>query len=79
MPSDLTITISSVAQGESKYKHLSHKTYTVKAPVDPTPMEQVAETTTRSGRISKKPVRYEPIEQVMDDYNEDEYDTDDDE
>ena len=29
---------------------------------------------TRSGRVSKPPVRYEPVEQVEDDYNDDEYD-----
>ena len=29
---------------------------------------------TRSGRVSKPPVRYEPVEQVEDDYAEDEYD-----
>jgi hypothetical protein len=32
---------------------------------------------TRSGRVSKPPVRYEPIEQVEDDYDLDDYDTDD--
>lgn len=31
-------------------------------------------TRTRSGRVSKPPVRYEPIEQVEDDYADDEYD-----
>lgn len=30
---------------------------------------------TRSGRVSKPPVRYEPIEQVEDDYSGDEYDS----
>jgi len=30
---------------------------------------------TRSGRVSKPPVRYEPIEKVEDDYDEDDYDT----
>ena len=34
---------------------------------------------TRSGRISKPPERYSPIEDVIDDYTEDEYDEDDDE
>jgi len=29
---------------------------------------------TRSGRVSKPPVRYEPVEQVEDDYASDEYD-----
>ena len=29
---------------------------------------------TRSGRVSKPPVRYEPVEQVEDDYETDEYD-----
>lgn len=31
---------------------------------------------TRSGRLVKKPVRYEPVEQVEDDYATDDYDTD---
>ena len=31
----------------------------------------------RSGRISKKPQRYEPMETVMDDFDDDDYDTDD--
>jgi hypothetical protein len=30
---------------------------------------------TRYGRVSKPPVRYEPIEQVEDDYADDDYDT----
>lgn len=34
------------------------------------------ETRTRSGRVSKPPERYEPIEQVEDDYGEDDYDSD---
>ena len=33
---------------------------------------------TRSGRISKPPVRYEPVEQVEDDYAPEDYDTDED-
>ena len=32
-------------------------------------------TRTRSGRVSKPPVRYEPIEQVEDDYSAAEYDS----
>jgi hypothetical protein len=32
---------------------------------------------TRSGRISKPPVRYEPVEQVEDDYAPEDYDTED--
>jgi hypothetical protein len=36
----------------------------------------VSDTThTRSGRVSKPPVRYEPQEQVEDDYADDDYDT----
>ena len=31
---------------------------------------------TRSGRVSKPPVRYEPVEQVEDDYAPEDYDTD---
>jgi hypothetical protein len=34
-------------------------------------------TRTRSGRVSKPPVRYEPVEQVEDDYDADDYDTED--
>jgi hypothetical protein len=33
-------------------------------------------TRTRSGRISKPPTRYEPVEQVEDDYASDDYDDD---
>ena len=33
-------------------------------------------TRTRSGRVSKPPERYEPIEQVEDDYGPDDYDSD---
>lgn len=44
-------------------------------PSDPTVSEPVP-TRTRSGRVSKPPVRYEPIEQVEDDYSDGEYDTD---
>jgi len=33
-----------------------------------------SETRTRSGRISKPPTRYEPVEQVEDDYAEEDYD-----
>jgi hypothetical protein len=32
--------------------------------------------TTRSGRVVKQPVRYEPVEKVEDDYASDEYDSD---
>ena len=34
------------------------------------------ESRTRSGRVSKPPVRYEPIEQVEDDYADEDYDSD---
>ena len=37
-----------------------------------------AGTRTRSGRVSKPPVRYEPVEQVEDDYAPEDYDTEDD-
>lgn len=33
--------------------------------------------TTRSGRVVKQPVRYEPVEKVEDDYGSDEYDSED--
>lgn len=43
---------------------------------DPTPdSAPTPETRTRSGRVSKPPVRYEPVEQVEDDYAEDDYDS----
>ena len=32
--------------------------------------------TTRSGRVSKQPERYEPVEEVTDDYDEGDYDED---
>ena len=35
----------------------------------------VSEIRTRSGRVSKPPVRYEPIEQVEDDYAHEDYDS----
>ncbi len=46
---------------------------------NPSPVDvQISEPTrtTRSGRISKPPVRYEPVEQVEDDYAPEDYDTD---
>lgn len=46
-------------------------------PSDPT-ASNLPEVRTRSGRVSKPPVRYEPIEQVEDDYSTEDYDTDDD-
>lgn len=39
--------------------------------------EAAAATRTRSGRVSKPPVRYEPVEQVEDDYAPEDYDTED--
>ena len=42
---------------------------------DPTASE-VPVQRTRSGRVSKPPVRYEPVERVEDDYASDEYDED---
>jgi ribonuclease E len=42
----------------------------------PESVPTVSEVRTRSGRISKPPVRYEPVEQVEDDYDADDYDTD---
>jgi len=41
---------------------------------DPT----VSEVRTKSGRVSKPPVRYEPVEQVEDDYSAEDYDSDED-
>ena len=40
------------------------------------PTASEPQTRTRSGRVSKPPERYEPIEQVEDDYGPDDYDTD---
>ena len=36
----------------------------------------VVVTRTRSGRVSKPPVRYVPVEQVTDDYGEEDHDSD---
>lgn len=50
---------------------------------EPTPLDILAAAAavsgqrTRSGRVSKPPVRYEPVEQVEDDYDADDYDTED--
>lgn len=38
--------------------------------------EAAAAVRTRSGRVSKPPVRYEPVEQVEDDYDPGDYDSD---
>jgi len=47
------------------------------APTVPTPdSAPTPEVRTRSGRVSKPPERYEPIEQVEDDYGEEDYDSD---
>lgn len=65
-----------------------HETETTRAASE-TPLQVLAEvaaeaaaeeaptTRTRSGRVSKPPVRYEPVEQVEDDYDADDYDTED--
>lgn len=42
--------------------------------VDTAPSEIVI---SRSGRVTKKPQRYEPVEMVTDDFNDADYDTDD--
>lgn len=42
-------------------------------------MEPAQTTKTRSGRLVKPPIRYEPTEQVEDDYSSDDYDSDGDE
>lgn len=48
-------------------------------PVQPSSLPEsdptVSEVRTRSGRVSKPPVRYEPVEQVEDDYSAEDYDT----
>ena len=36
---------------------------------------QIPESRTRSGRVSRPPVRYEPVEQVEDDYADEDYDS----
>jgi hypothetical protein len=38
--------------------------------------QRMVTTRTRSGRTVKEPVRYEPVEKVVDDFAEDEYDSD---
>lgn len=44
---------------------------------DPSPdSAPTPEQRTRSGRVSKPPVRYEPVEQVEDDYAAEDYDSD---
>jgi len=40
-------------------------------------LEMATVTRTRSGRVSKPPERYVPVETVTDDFAEDEYDSDD--
>lgn len=59
------------------------------SPQPPTPLDTLAEAATalesssegavrtRSGRVSKPPTRYEPVEQVEDDYAPEDYDTED--
>ena len=42
---------------------------------DLTTLSETAAILTRSGRVSKPPVRYEPVEQVEDDYAPDDYDS----
>ena len=47
-------------------------------PLSQAPSEAtVSKVVTRSGRTVKKPERYEPVEQVEDDYATDDYDSDD--
>ena len=45
----------------------------------PESVPTASEVRTKSGRVSKPPVRYEPIEQVEDDYSADDYDTEEEE
>lgn len=61
-----------------------HETETTRVASE-TPLQILAEaaaaedapiTRTRAGRVSKPPVKYEPVEQVEDDYDADDYDTD---
>jgi len=66
-------------QGQSEATGSSPRV-TEEPPVLP-PTEQIQapppETRTRSGRVSKPPTRYEPVEQVEDDYDPEDYDTED--
>lgn len=41
-------------------------------------MATISDTRTRYGRVTKAPVRYEPVEKVTDDYSDGEYDSDED-
>lgn len=84
MSSEYTITISSVQEGQSKYRRLNHKRYTVTRPPPQhnDAIKSVAEddkggnaTITRRGRVVKPPQRYQPVEIVTDDYRDSEYDT----
>jgi hypothetical protein len=43
---------------------------------DSSPSTEELATRTRYGRVSKPPVKYEPVEQVEDDYADDDYDSD---
>jgi hypothetical protein len=60
-------------QSQSGLDILANAAATVLAPPGG---ESSSGTRTRSGRISKPPERYEPVEQVEDDYAPDDYDTD---
>lgn len=51
-------------------------TRAIQDPSKATGSEEPTPPRTRSGRVSKPPVRYEPVEQVEDDYSEEDYDTD---
>jgi hypothetical protein len=62
---------------ESKREHKKHIAPASSTPldtVDTTPSEIVR---SRSGRVTRRPQRYEPLEMVTDDFNDEDYDTDD--
>lgn len=46
------------------------------SPQESNPTVSEPRTTTRSGRVTKPPERYEPVEQVEDDYAPEDYDSD---
>lgn len=63
---------------EVKSEGLGVANLTILADAAATVVEAEAPVTrTRYGRVSKPPVRYEPVEQVEDDYGPDDYDTED--
>ena len=77
MPTRATRDQSRATGSESAVQiHADLQTLTEAASASATESEAPPTTRTRSGRVSKPPVRYEPVEQVEDDYAADDYDSD---